>query len=270
MLWVVASLHTARSWLSYCWLVNNGFVEVDEVPNGGILGVSYSFSSWSRLLHSATRVITCWVCRLPIILALFMRLPFIFRESVRQPFSCPKFITYRRLLAAVNTFTEHFGSEWSVEDMQHTFVFRHYIYLWNSLLSQDPRGSLYGFFPYTTILIEESFTGWTGGILGIYLSRNNQASLLLYVLRRFWLQRTAQCRSGSHVRIMPLHQGRSPRSFTSSILVTGWAMSEHAQELVLSTKVLFYFLANHFILTCFFGRFIEHSDIHSCSLVWHG
>ena len=43
--WAAASLHTPRSWLSYSWLVSNGFVEVDEVPNGGIPGVTPSFSS---------------------------------------------------------------------------------------------------------------------------------------------------------------------------------------------------------------------------------
>ena len=38
-------------------------------------------------------------------------------------FLIPEFITYRHV---VNTFTEHFGPEgvWSVEDLQHTFVFK--------------------------------------------------------------------------------------------------------------------------------------------------
>ena len=51
--WVVVLLHMPRSWPSYCWLASNGFVEVDEVPNGGIPGASsYSLNS-CRLLHFA-------------------------------------------------------------------------------------------------------------------------------------------------------------------------------------------------------------------------
>ncbi|KAH8995105.1 hypothetical protein EDB86DRAFT_3064615 [Lactarius hatsudake] len=68
----------------------------------------------------------------------------------------------------VNTFTEHRGSVWSVKDMQHTCV------------------------------SETLASGWCGGILGVYLSRNNQVSL---------------------------------------IVLTGYAMSDHAQALHLSTKV---------------------------------
>ncbi|KAF8809521.1 hypothetical protein BYT27DRAFT_7187837 [Phlegmacium glaucopus] len=74
------------------------------------------------------------------------------------------------LWGIVNTFTEHFGNTWSVEDMQHTIL-----------------GVLW----------------WTGGMLGIYLSRNNQRNVVPGVI----------------------------------IFLTGWAMSEHAQALMLSTKV---------------------------------
>jgi hypothetical protein len=70
----------------------------------------------------------------------------------------------------VNTFTEHHGGDWSIKDMQHTIL-----------------GVLW----------------WTGGILGIYLSRNNQRSVVPSVI----------------------------------IFLTGWAMSDHAQALMLATKV---------------------------------
>jgi hypothetical protein len=63
---------------------------------------------------------------------------------------------------------------------------------------------------------------------------------------------TAQCRSGSHVRILSLLRGRSPRSPTSSIVITGWAMSEHAQELMLSTKVLFFAFSPAILFLTFF------------------
>lgn len=71
----------------------------------------------------------------------------------------------------VNTFTEHRGAHWSVKDMQHTVM----------------GGILW----------------WTGGILGIYLSRNNNRTVLPSII----------------------------------IILTGWAMSEHAQALMISTKV---------------------------------
>jgi len=74
------------------------------------------------------------------------------------------------LWGVVNTFTEHHGGDWSVKDMQHTIL-----------------GVLW----------------WTGDILGIYLSRNNQRNVVPGVI----------------------------------IFLTGWGMSEHAQALMLSTKV---------------------------------
>ncbi|KZT07357.1 uncharacterized protein LAESUDRAFT_743047 [Laetiporus sulphureus 93-53] len=74
------------------------------------------------------------------------------------------------LWGIVNTFTEHRGSVWSVKDMQHTIL-----------------GVLW----------------WTGGGLGIFLSRNNQRSVLPSLI----------------------------------VILTGWAMSEHAQALMISTKV---------------------------------
>ncbi|EJC98147.1 uncharacterized protein FOMMEDRAFT_130141 [Fomitiporia mediterranea MF3/22] len=74
------------------------------------------------------------------------------------------------LWGIVNTFTEHRGSHWSHKDMQHTVL-----------------GVLW----------------WAGGALGIWLSRNNQRSVVPSII----------------------------------IILTGWAMSEHAQALMLSTKV---------------------------------
>ncbi|GBE86676.1 hypothetical protein BKA93DRAFT_769428 [Sparassis latifolia] len=77
------------------------------------------------------------------------------------------------LWGIVNTFTEHHGpvfAAWSVKDMQHTIL-----------------GVLW----------------WAGGALGIFLSRNNQRS------------------------VVP----------SGIIFLTGWAMSEHAQALMLSTQV---------------------------------
>ncbi|KAF5362445.1 hypothetical protein D9756_002412 [Leucocoprinus leucothites] len=74
------------------------------------------------------------------------------------------------LWGIVNTFTEHHGGDWSVKDMQHTIL-----------------GILW----------------WCGGILGLWLARNNQRNVVPSVI----------------------------------IILTGWAMSEHAQALAISTKV---------------------------------
>ncbi|KAI0741246.1 hypothetical protein C8Q80DRAFT_1193325 [Daedaleopsis nitida] len=74
------------------------------------------------------------------------------------------------LWGIVNTFTEHHGGDWSVKDMQHTIL---------------------------------GVVWWAAGILGIYLSRNNQRSVVPSLV----------------------------------IILTGWAMSNHAQALMLSTMV---------------------------------
>jgi hypothetical protein len=70
----------------------------------------------------------------------------------------------------VNTFTEHHGGDWSAKDMQHTIL-----------------GVLW----------------WAGGMLGIWLARNNQRNVVPGLI----------------------------------IILTGWAMSNHAQAMMLSTKV---------------------------------
>ncbi|THH10483.1 hypothetical protein EW145_g1299 [Phellinidium pouzarii] len=74
------------------------------------------------------------------------------------------------LWGIVNTFTEHRGTHWSAKDMQHTSL-----------------GVLW----------------WTGGALGIWLSRNNQRSVAPSVI----------------------------------IILTGWAMSQHRQAFEMSTMM---------------------------------
>lgn len=88
----------------------------------------------------------------------------------------------------VNTFTEHHGGDWSAKDMQHTIL-----------------GVLW----------------WAGGILGIWLSRNNQRNVVPSVI----------------------------------IILTGWAMSEHAQALEISTKV--HALFGHTLMLAGVTRIIE-------------
>ncbi|KAF8075183.1 hypothetical protein FPV67DRAFT_1575567 [Lyophyllum atratum] len=92
------------------------------------------------------------------------------------------------LWSIVNTFTEHRGSSWSVKDMQHTIL-----------------GVLW----------------WAGGLLGIFLARNNQRNVVPGVI----------------------------------IILTGWAMSEHAQALMISTKVHSTF--GHTLMLAGFTRIIE-------------
>ncbi|KAF9801266.1 hypothetical protein IEO21_10165 [Rhodonia placenta] len=92
----------------------------------------------------------------------------------------------------VNTFTEHRGAVWSVKDMQHTY---------------------------------RCYTGWTGGALGIFLSRNNQRSVVPSLI----------------------------------IILTGWAMSEHAQALMLSTKV--HAMFGHTLMLAGVARIVEVSFI---------
>jgi len=92
------------------------------------------------------------------------------------------------LWGIINTFTLHHGNVWSVKDMQHTII-----------------GVLW----------------WTGGILGIYLSRNNQRNVVPGVI----------------------------------VVITGWSMSEHAQALMLSTKV--HGIFGHTLMLAGFTRIIE-------------
>ncbi|OCH96301.1 hypothetical protein OBBRIDRAFT_787374 [Obba rivulosa] len=96
------------------------------------------------------------------------------------------------LWGIVNTFTEHRGSGWSVKDMQHTIL-----------------GVLW----------------WAGGALGIFLSRNNQRSVVPSLI----------------------------------IILTGWAMSDHAQALMISTKVHAVF--GYTLMSAGLARIIEVSFI---------
>ncbi|KAF9650068.1 hypothetical protein BDM02DRAFT_3155048 [Thelephora ganbajun] len=74
------------------------------------------------------------------------------------------------LWGIVNTFTEHRGNTWSVKDMQHTIL-----------------GVLW----------------WTGGMLGLFLSRNGQRNVIPALI----------------------------------VIITGWAFGGHAQALMFSTMV---------------------------------
>jgi hypothetical protein len=83
--------------------------------------------------------------------------------------------------------------------------------------------------------------GWTGGILGIFLSRNNQVESGFENHKR--TQLTIYLSSETSYQPLctlyipydwdPLNHTDSQRS----IILTGWAMSEHAQALMISTKV---------------------------------
>jgi hypothetical protein len=102
------------------------------------------------------------------------------RALVNNPFNISQELVHDPLVV-VNTFTEHHGGDWSVKDMQHTLV--SHDFLWSSedlsdsfivaslalcvcSLFQSQRGYLF-----------TRWTGWCGGILGLWLSRNNQVSL---------------------------------------------------------------------------------------------
>ncbi|KAK2462757.1 hypothetical protein APHAL10511_005275 [Amanita phalloides] len=92
------------------------------------------------------------------------------------------------LWGVVNTFTEHHGGPWSVKDLQHTTM-----------------GILW----------------WAGGLLGIFLARNNQRNVVPSII----------------------------------IILTGWAMSNHAQALMISTKI--HALFGHTLMTAGMARIIE-------------
>jgi len=92
------------------------------------------------------------------------------------------------LWGIVNTFTEHHGGAWSVKDLQHTTL-----------------GILW----------------WAGGLLGIFLARNNQRNIVPSII----------------------------------IILTGWAMSDHAQALMISTKV--HAMFGYTLMTAGLARIIE-------------
>lgn len=79
----------------------------------------------------------------------------------------------------VNTFTEHHGGKWSAKDMQHTWVqWICYTGLTKSRL-QSSLGVLC-MYNLTLRCFCSVLTplGWAGGALGIWLSRNNQRSVI--------------------------------------------------------------------------------------------
>ncbi|TFL04033.1 hypothetical protein BDV98DRAFT_563444 [Pterulicium gracile] len=92
------------------------------------------------------------------------------------------------LWGIVNTFTEHHGGGWSMKDMQHTML-----------------GVIW----------------WAGGMLGIWLSRNNQRNVVPALI----------------------------------IILTGWSMSNHAQALMISTMVHSVF--GYALMTAGITRIIE-------------
>jgi hypothetical protein len=68
------------------------------------------------------------------------------------------------------------------------------------------------------ILIQK--TGWAGGLLGIFLSRNNQRNVVPAVMY-------------ASLFLVYLY----PSDHSERIILTGWAMSSHAQALMISTQV---------------------------------
>ncbi|KAI0271119.1 hypothetical protein BGY98DRAFT_923067 [Russula aff. rugulosa BPL654] len=151
----------------------------------GIIGKSYPILGWVQMLFGA--IVFRGYCRdgalgqclahyimgggfiaYGVILAILLLVGEVWvRKSGRSPDWWDSWV----ILAWVfNTFTEHRGSTWSVKDMQHTIL-----------------GILW----------------WCGGILGVYLSRNNQRTVVPSII----------------------------------IILTGYAMSDHTQALKLSTKV---------------------------------
>uniref|UniRef100_A0A8H8CHB8 Protein YTP1 n=1 Tax=Psilocybe cubensis TaxID=181762 RepID=A0A8H8CHB8_PSICU len=152
----------------------------------GFLGKSYPILGWTQMLFGvvtyrgycrggalgqclAHYIMGSGFIAYAVIMTIIM---LVGEQWVRRSGRSPEFFdsSVITLWGIVNTFTEHHGGAWSVKDMQHTIL-----------------GVLW----------------WTGGILGIYLSRNNRRNVVPAVI----------------------------------IFLTGWAMSEHAQALMLSTKV---------------------------------
>ncbi|KAF8902359.1 hypothetical protein CPB84DRAFT_1907963 [Gymnopilus junonius] len=161
------------------------------VPIHGVIGKIYPIFGWVQILfgvitfrgycrgdspptHQSGQCLAHYIMGSGFIAyAVLMSILMLVGEQwIRRSGRSPEFFdsTVITLWGIVNTFTEHHGGAWSVKDMQHTIL-----------------GVLW----------------WTGGILGIYLARNNQRNVIPAVI----------------------------------IFLTGWAMSEHAQALMISTQV---------------------------------
>lgn len=79
---------------------------------------------------------------------------------------------------------------------------------------------------------------WAGGALGIYLARNNQACHLLIASIRQLTRSQRNVVPGLMYVFLDVFTDGNPDTIPNdSIILTGWAMSEHAQSLMLSTKV---------------------------------
>ncbi len=124
----------------------------------------------------------------------------------------------------MNTFTEHRGSHWSSKDMQHTYV----------PVNSDEN-----------VCLSSSFS--TMGVLCAFGSEMIIRHLTYYrrvgwrSTRNFPLEEEpTKCGSIIDVRFNFYHTSQCFWfNVDRSIILTGWAMSEHAQALMLSTKVRF-------------------------------
>ncbi|KAJ3514156.1 hypothetical protein NLJ89_g2530 [Agrocybe chaxingu] len=146
----------------------------------GVIGKLYPIFGWTQALFGVLAFKGYCQCLAHYIMgsgfiayAVIMTIILVVGEQwVRRSGRSPEFFDSWVITAwtKVNTFTEHHGGAWSAKDMQHTIL-----------------GVLW----------------WTGGMLGVYLSRNNQRNVVPALI----------------------------------LFLTGWGMSEHAQALMISTKV---------------------------------
>ncbi|KDR80788.1 hypothetical protein GALMADRAFT_135897 [Galerina marginata CBS 339.88] len=174
------------------------------VPIHGVIGKIYPILGWTQMLFGiitfrgycrggalgqclAHYIMGSGFIAYAVIMTIIM---LVGEQWIRRRGRSPEFFDSMviTLWGIVNTFTEHHGGSWSVKDMQHTIL-----------------GVLW----------------WTGGILGIYLSKNNQRNIVPGVI----------------------------------IFLTGWAMSEHAQALMISTRV--HAMFGHTLMLAGVTRIIE-------------
>ncbi|EGO22574.1 hypothetical protein SERLADRAFT_350605, partial [Serpula lacrymans var. lacrymans S7.9] len=155
----------------------------------GIIGKSYPILGWTQMLLGAIafrgycRGETLGQCLAQYIMGsgfvaygVIMAILLVVGEAwVKQSGRSPEWwdLWIITLWVSHNTFAEHYGSTWSVINMQHTITYCDYV------------------------------VGWNRGILGIYLALDNQRNVVPGLI----------------------------------IILTGWAMLQHAQALEISTKV---------------------------------
>jgi hypothetical protein len=100
-----------------------------------------------------------------------------------------------------------------------------------------------------------------GGILGLLLSRNGQVCLCHFLDDlTSSLDLIEECRPITHVWLRPFRLVIDT-DVTSSIVLTGWAMSQHAQALMISTAVS-QVIRPHFVTERGRSRYIQLSAIH--------